>query len=156
MTEKAVVFNAGAEEYAISIPYIISIEKVEHINPVPHLPTYMRGIARSREVLIPVLDLGNILYHSDTIIDDHARMIIIQTADLSFGLLVKEAKEIIEIPSDSQNQLGFVAYQKTKYFSSIANLDDRLITMINPAVMLEVLDGVKEIKEYLAEKKKEV
>lgn len=155
MSEKVVVFHAGKEEYAIPITYVISIEKLEYINPVPHLPEYMRGITKSRDTLIPVLDLGYILYHSHTVTDDNARMIVIYTEEFSFGLLVKEAKEIIEIPDEAQNQVGLIAYEQTKYFSSIANLGDRLITMIDPGVMLEVSEGVKEIQNYLAEQKQE-
>ncbi|MCM3111504.1 CheW domain-containing protein [Lederbergia lenta] len=155
LSEKVVVFHAGHEEYAIPIPYVISIEKVEYINPVPHLPVYMRGITKSRDTLIPVLDLGHILYHSHTVIDDEVRMIVIYTKEFSFGLLVKEAKEIIEIPMEAQKQVGLVAYKKTKYFSSIANMGDRLITMIDPVAMLEVSEGVKEIKDYLIEQKQE-
>lgn len=155
MSEKVVIFNAGNEDYAIAISYVISIEKLDHINPVPHLPEYMRGITKSRDTLIPVLDLGSILYDSRTAIDGDSRMIVIHTEELSFGLLVKEAKEIIEIPTEAQNQLGLIAYQKTKYFSSIANLEDRLITMIDPAAMIEVSEGIKEIKDYLIEQKQD-
>ncbi|MFK4997708.1 hypothetical protein ACI2OX_10115 [Bacillus sp. N9] len=52
-------------------------------------------------------------------------------------------------------QLGLVAYEKTKYFSSIAQLTDRLITMIDPVVMLDSLEGIKEVKDYLNEQKQE-
>ncbi|MBS4209671.1 chemotaxis protein CheW [Bacillus sp. FJAT-50079] len=155
MTEKVVVFHAGKEEYAIPIPYVISIEKIEAMNPVPHLPVYMVGITKARGTLIPVLDLSAILYGSPLQIDKDARMIVIHTDELAFGLLVKEAKEIIEIPHDAQNQLGLVAYEKTKYFSSIAQLTDRLITMIDPVVMLDSLEGIKEVKDYLNEQKQE-
>ncbi|MBS4176416.1 chemotaxis protein CheW [Bacillus sp. FJAT-49731] len=155
MDVKAVVFNAGKEEYAIPIPFVISIEKVENVNHIPHLPSYMRGIIKSRGTLIPVLDLGNILYHSHIAINDEVRMIVIHTDELAFGLLVKEAQEILEIPSEALKQIGLVAYHKTKYFSSVANLEDRLITMIDPNSMLEVLEGVKEIKDYLIKQQQE-
>ncbi|WP_230200086.1 chemotaxis protein CheW [Bacillus niameyensis] len=156
MNLTSVVFNAGREEYAIPVENVVSIEKVEKTNPVPHLPSYMKGVVKSRGELIPLLDLANILYETNIIIDDKARMIVIHTEELSFGLLVQEAKEILEIPREALQQIGLVAYHKTKYFSSIANLDDRIITMINPESLLEVLDGVKEIKEYLVEQRQEV
>ncbi|MBS4199593.1 chemotaxis protein CheW [Bacillus sp. FJAT-49732] len=155
MAVTAIVFNAGQEEYAIPVPFIISIEKYEDVNPVPHLPAYIRGVVKSRGELIPVLDLGHILYNRHIENDAEVRMIVIQTEELSFSLLVNEAKEILEIPENALQQMGLVAYQKTKYFSSIANLEDRIITMIDPVSMLEVLEGVKEIKDYLNEQKQE-
>lgn len=155
MAVTAIVFNAGQEEYAIPVPYIISIEKYEDVNPVPHLPAYISGVVKSRGELIPVLDLGHILYNRHIENDAEVRMIVIQTEELSFSLLVNEAKEILEIPENALQQMGLVAYQKTKYFSSIANLEDRIITMIDPVSMLDVLEGVKEIKDYLNEQKQE-
>ncbi len=34
------------------------------------------------------------------------RMIVIETDELSFGLLVKEAQEILEIPEEALKQIG--------------------------------------------------
>ncbi|MBS4194588.1 chemotaxis protein CheW [Lederbergia citri] len=155
MAVTAIVFNAGQEEYAIPVQYVISIEKYENVNPVPHLPEYIRGVVKSRGELIPVLDFSFILYNRHIHNDDDVRMIVIHTEELSFAVLVNEAKEILEIPENVLQQMGLVAYHKTKYFSSIANLEDRIITMIDPVSMLEVLEGVKEIKDYLQEQKQE-
>jgi len=153
MAVTAIVFNAGQEEYAMPVQFVISIEKYESVNPVPHLPDYIRGVVKSRGELIPVLDLGFILYNRHIQNNTEVRMIVIQTEELSFALLVNEAKEILEIPENTLQQMGLIAYHKTKYFSSIANLDQRIITMIDPVSMLEVLEGVKEIKDYLNEQK---
>ena len=150
-----VVFNAGREEYGISVDYIISIEKLQKTTHVPHLQAYIKGVIHSRGQLIPLLDLANILYGEQIIEDAHTRIIVIQTDELSYGLLVQEAKEIIEIPQDKLQQVGLVAYHKTKYFSSIANLDERLITLIDPVSLLDVLEGIKEIKDYILELKRE-
>lgn len=151
----SVVFNAGNEEYAIPVQYIVSIENMEEINPIPHLPSYVRGIVKSRGELIPVLDLATILYESATPMNIETRLLVIHTKEFSYGLVVHEAKEILEIPSETLQQVGLVAYHKTKYFSAIANLQDRLITMIDPEELLDVLEGVKEIKNYMAELQQE-
>src|SRR6188472_1747442 len=105
VAEKVVVFNAGKEEYAIPIEFVISIEKIEEINLIPHLPSYMRGIIKSRGSLIPVLDIGDIFYGLSTDVNETVRMIVIETDELSFGLLVKEAKEILEIPEEALEQI---------------------------------------------------
>ncbi|MCJ7839381.1 CheW domain-containing protein [Lederbergia sp. NSJ-179] len=155
MSITAVIFNAGKEEYAIPVQYVVSIDKIEKIDPTPHLPVYMRGVVKSRGESIPVLDLATILYESVTPMDMEARLLVIDTEELSYGLFVHEAKEILEIPSDTLRQVELVSYQKTKYFSSIAILQDRLITMIDPVELLHVLDGLKEIKDYMVELRQE-
>lgn len=151
MTEinKVVVFRTGKEEYAIPIPFVISIEKVEGITSIPHLPNYVKGMAKVRDDLIPVVDFENILYGRSLKENETSRMIVLQTDELSFGILVNEAREILDIPSENLKQPGLLAYQKTSYFTGVANLDARLITLIDPSSLVESLEGIREIKDFM-------
>jgi purine-binding chemotaxis protein CheW len=63
--------------------------------------------------------------------------------------VVHEAKEILDIPEGALTQVGLMAYSRTKYFSGVINLEDRLITMIDPDVLVESLDGIREIQDYM-------
>ncbi|KHD86013.1 chemotaxis protein CheW [Heyndrickxia ginsengihumi] len=153
--EKYLVFKVGEEEYGISIQSIISIEKIDKIRRIPQLPNYVKGIVKVRDELIPVIDLQSIMYQSPLQVDDQVRLIVLQTAALSIGLLVEEASDIIEIPEEAMKQIGLIAYQKTQYFSAIANLENRLITIIDPDILVNSLDGIKEIVEYMDQEKLE-
>lgn len=148
-TIKVVVFQVGTEEYAIPIEHVISIEKMEGITPIPHLPVYVKGIVKVRGELLPVLDFEEILYHRSIQSNEHSRMIVLKTDDLSIGVLVNDAKEIIDIGKEDLKQLGLVAFNKTSYFSAVANLDSRLITMIDPSKLVQSLEGISEIQEYM-------
>lgn len=152
-SQKVVVFESGNEEYAISIESILSIEKSEVITPIPHLPSYMLGIVNVRGDLIPVLDYEQILYHQSSVNADQAKILVLKTDHLSLAIRVKDAKEIIDIPHERLKQMGLVAYAKTRYFTAIAQLDDRLITMIDPTILAQSLDGMKEIQSYMKELK---
>ncbi|EIJ78785.1 chemotaxis signal transduction protein [Bacillus methanolicus PB1] len=146
---KAVVFRVGSEEYAFPIQYVISIEKMERTTPIPHLPEYVKGIVKVRGELIPVVDFENILYNRQLVINEGTRLIVLHTPEMSLGVLVNEAKEIAEIPSDNLKQIGLIAYQKTSYFTGVANLDKRLITVIDPLKLIQSLEGIREIQEYM-------
>lgn len=148
-TTKVVVFQVGTEEYGIPIEHVISIEKVEGITPIPHLPVYVKGIVKVRGELLPVLDFEEILYHRTIQYNDQTRMIVVKTDELTIGVLVNDAKEIIDIEKENLKQLGLVAFNKTSYFSSIANLDSRLITMIDPSMLVRSLEGINEIQQYM-------
>ncbi|MBM7648104.1 purine-binding chemotaxis protein CheW [Bacillus ectoiniformans] len=147
--DKTVVFESGHEEYAVPIESVISIEKVPSIQPIPHLPLYMKGVVKVRDELIPVIDFEYVLYNKSLSNLDEARLLVIQTKFLAVGFLVKDAKEIISVPEQSLRQVGLVAYSKTKYFSAVANLDNRLVTIIDPEVLVSSLDGMKEIQEFM-------
>ncbi|WP_423407326.1 chemotaxis protein CheW [Heyndrickxia sp. MSNUG] len=155
-TNKTVVFQAGNEEYAFPILYVISIEKLEGMTAIPHMPDYVTGITKVRGDLIPVIDLEKVLYGRDIQADEKTRLIVLQTADISIGTLVRDAKEILEIPAGNLKQPGLIAYQKTIFITGIANFDKRMIMVIDPETLIQSLEGIKEIKEYMQKEKHEL
>lgn len=158
MTEstKTVVFQAGNEEYAFPILFVISIEKMEGMTAIPHMPDYVTGITKVRGDLIPVIDLEKVLYNRDIQADDKTRLIVLETSDISLGVLVRDAKEILEIPQENLKQPGLIAYQNTKFITGIANVEKRLIMVIDPDTLIQSLEGIKEIKDYMKSKKQEI
>ena len=40
-------------------------------------------------------------------------------------------------------------YAKTNYFTAVANLEDRMITCVEPKILVDSLEGIREIIEYL-------
>lgn len=148
-SNKFVVFTVGSEEYAIPIENVLSIEKIEGITPIPQLPDYVSGIIKVRGELIPAIDTERILYNRSMSLGDTERIIVLRTEEMSLGVLVKEAKEILDFPAEIIKQVGLVAYRKTSFFTGVANLDSRLITIISPSVLVKTLEGIREIQEYM-------
>ncbi|KOS68142.1 chemotaxis protein CheW [Lysinibacillus contaminans] len=145
---KAVVFACGTEEYAVPVEQAISIEKLDRVTPIPHLPNYLLGFTRNRGELIPVLDFERILYNRSTN-GDASRIIILNTDVVNYGLLVTEAKEILDFDESVLKQVGLVNYSKTRYFTAVANLENRMITFVDPKVLVNSLDGIRQIINYL-------
>ncbi|MFJ7951850.1 chemotaxis protein CheW [Lysinibacillus sp. NPDC096418] len=145
---KTVVFACGTEEYAVPVEQAISIEKLEHVTPIPHLPNYLLGFTRIRGELIPVLDFERILYNRSTT-SSTARIIVLNTDIVNYGLLVTDAKEILDFDESVLKQVGLVNYSKTRYFTAVANLENRMITYVDPKVLVNSLDGIREIINYL-------
>ncbi|WHT47442.1 chemotaxis protein CheW [Sporosarcina thermotolerans] len=50
---KAVIVQCGQEEYALPVDIVISVEKLQQVNPIPHLPEYMLGLMKIRGELVP-------------------------------------------------------------------------------------------------------
>ncbi|MET0787425.1 MAG: chemotaxis protein CheW [Paenisporosarcina sp.] len=146
---KVVVFRCGNEDYAISVNHVVSIEKLDQINPIPHLPNYFLGLMKIRGELVPIVDFEQILYGRSASFDEQVRVIVLQTEDMFIGLLVLEAKEILDIANEDLKQIGLVNYSKTQYFSSVANLENRVVTIIDPTILVRTVDGIKEIQAYM-------
>ncbi|MER2169398.1 MAG: chemotaxis protein CheW [Psychrobacillus psychrodurans] len=152
-SQKVVVFQSGNEEYAVSIDHVVSIEKLEKVNPIPHLPPYLIGLMKIRGELVPIIDFEQILYKQSGLMNANARVVTMLTEEMSVGILVKEAKEILDIPSESLKQMGIMNYSKTNYFTNIANLEDRMITIVDPSILVRSLEGIQDILSYLEDNK---
>lgn len=146
---KAVIVQCGNEEYAIPVEAVVSIERLEQVNPIPHLPDYMLGLMRIRGELVPILDFEQILYGRSIKEQANARVVVVQTETLFMGLLVLDAKEILDLPEDVMTSSGLMAYSRTPYFTIIANLKNRMITVVDPAILSKTLAGMDEIGHYV-------
>lgn len=146
--EKAVVFLCGTEEYAVPVDQVVSIEKLERVTPIPHLPQYLLGFSRIRGELTPVIDFQSILYNRPTD-TKNSKVIVLKTEMINYGLLVVDAKEIIDFEEGVLKQLGLVNYDKTKYFTAVANLENRMISCVDPSILVHSLEGMREIIDYL-------
>jgi len=146
---KAVIVQCGNEEYALPVETIVSIERLEQVNRVPHLPEYMLGLMRIRGELVPILDFEQILYGRSAKDHEDARVVVVQTEDLFIGLLVLDAKEIFDIPASVMTSSGLLAYSKTPYFTMVANFENRMITIVDPEILSKTLTGIDTIGEYV-------
>ncbi len=146
---KIVVFRTGDEEYGMPIEHVISIEKLEDINVIPNMPYYMKGVVKVRGELIPVLDTYQIFYNQDITVDHDVKLIVIQSDEALVALIVKEAKEIIDIQESQLKKLTVGVFQATKYFPAVASLEKRLILIIDPNLLLSSLEKFEIVKEEI-------
>lgn len=151
-TITAVVFQCGTEEYAVPVSQVVSIEKMEHITPIPHLPNYLMGFTRIRGDLVPVLDFQRILYNRPSV-GAQVKMIVLHTDVVNYALVVSDAKEILDLDEEILKQVGLVNYAKTKYFTAVANLEHRMVTYVDPHILVQSLEGIREIIQYLRKMK---
>jgi purine-binding chemotaxis protein CheW len=149
IVDKVVVFKALEEEYGVPIQHVVSIEKIQTFTPVPNMPKYMKGVTTVRGEVTPILDANQIIYNSKSELTDQSRMIIFKTEELSFGLIVDDAKEIINVPSEAIQQVGLLAFQPSSYLMGVANLENRLLTLIDPTKFLNTLEEMQEVKSQL-------
>lgn len=139
---KVVVIGTGKEEYAIPLQFVVSIEKIEGITPIPQMPDYVTGMIEIRQQIIPIVDLEYIFYHRFIQMDESTRIVIVQLEELMAGILVSEAKEIIEISQGKVKQVGFIKSSATAYINGVASLNGSLVTIVNPEVLIGNLEGI--------------
>lgn len=97
-----VVFELDKEEYAVEITDLQEIKEVPEVTPIPNSPEFINGIFILRGKIIIVVDLEKRFSltrdHQET---KSANIIITEVNQNSFGIVVDQVKEIINIPKSS-------------------------------------------------------
>jgi purine-binding chemotaxis protein CheW len=127
-----VVFRLDKEEYAFDISHVREIHALQEIAKVHRAPEYIEGVMNLRGKLITVIDLRKRFRLDAKAADESSRIVVVDSSDAPVGFLVDEVREVIRLPE-------YVAQGiESEYVLGIAKQDSRLITLIDPAKVLEL------------------
>ncbi|PLR76309.1 hypothetical protein CU633_16580 [Bacillus sp. V3-13] len=150
-SEKYVVFQAGKQQYGIPVSSVSSIEKIQDITEMPQVPGYMLGITNVREMVVPVLDMVQILFNQQFKASDSNKIILVNLDASTVGLIVEEAKEILDVLLEDIKEVNGLATQNVSYLSGVIKTDTGFVTLLNPVELLHNLVEVDTIREQMAQ-----
>ncbi len=97
---KYLIFLLGNEMYGMEIRYITEIIGIQPITEVPEMPGYVKGITNLRGKIIPVMDVRLRFKKAPREYDDRTCIIVLETNDISIGLIVDSVSEVIPIEEE--------------------------------------------------------
>lgn len=141
--EQMVVFSLASEQYGISITQVQEINRLSKITKVPRAPKYVEGVVNLRGEVVPVIDLRKRFELEAKEYNQFTRIIVSDIHNKKVGIIVDAVLEVlrvgktrIENPPDICEAQG-----SERFLEGIANLQERMIMMIN-------LDNLLEDKEW--------
>ena len=100
MEGKYLIFSMGNELYGMEIRYITEIIGIQPITEVPEMPGYVKGITNLRGKVIPVMDARLRFKKAVREYDGRTCIIVLDTNELSIGLIVDNVSEVIAIADE--------------------------------------------------------
>jgi purine-binding chemotaxis protein CheW len=141
---KAIICRISAEEYALNVNHVLSIERIQNIRPVPHTEAHMAGIMQLRGSIVPVMDLRSWLGLEPTGQDHEGqaekRIVVTEYNDKRLGLIVDAATDVTDIDLSSVQSVEM--NEGSKEISRVANLDSRLILILDVPTLIDKLHFV--------------
>ncbi len=94
------LFQLGADRYALDIRQIAEVLPVVQITPIPNLPAAVAGVFNYRGVPLPVIDLSQLILRRPALNRYTTRLIIVHYPDASgaarlLGLVAERATETV-------------------------------------------------------------
>ena len=139
---KLIVFKLGREEYGMDILRVQEIKKMMGITRVPATPHFIKGVINLRGRILPVIDLRTRLGLQESELGDEARIIVVLVNDGIVGFIVDAVVEVTTIQkSNIEVAQALSSGISTEHISGIAKAENRLFILLNPDVIVNLVQG---------------
>ncbi len=139
IAKQYVVFKLDNEEYGLDILRVKTIEKMSSITRVPKTPSYVKGVINLRGEIVPIIDLKSRFSLKETIADYNTRIVIVYVDDVTVGLIVDSATEVIDIDNNSiEEPPENIGNIEASNIFGIGKLDGRIIILLDVFKILNI------------------
>lgn len=132
MSKRYVVFQVSEGQYAVPIKDISQIVRYENVTEVPTAPPFVDGVINVGGEVIPVVNLRSRFSLPGIEIARKNRVIIVRKEERSFGLLVDEVREMVDLDEDSiAPEAASVFGMKPDFVLGIARIGESLLVLLD-------------------------
>ena len=145
---EVIEFGLAHERYALAAAAVSEVHPLEELTPVPCTPPFIRGLVNVRGRIFPVIDLKKFFDLPEQGITDLHRILLVQTADMEFGLLADTIAGVRKIPLAAiQPSPGEDPYLEPYYtgVARVAEMMKLLRTLIVDSKQLRRLDMLEPV-----------
>jgi len=138
VAETYVLFELAGTAYAVPSNMVQQVQMVEQITPVPNAVPVVEGVVYTRGRVIPALNLRVRFGFEKIPFDMRSRLIVVNVAGRTVGLLADTAREFVRIPASSiEPPPEGISGLSGKYLQGIASVKGRLVLVLR---LVEVID----------------
>jgi purine-binding chemotaxis protein CheW len=132
-----ILLTLGETVYGLPSAVVLQIEMVEALTPVPNAAPFVDGVVSSRGQIIPAVNLRARFGFERIPYDIRSRLVVVQAAGRTAGLIVDAAREFVSVPTDAiKPPPDTISGLSGRYLSGIVNLEGRLVLIIDAAELL--------------------
>lgn len=127
-----ITFTVDREMYGIEIRYVTEIVGIQPISRLPETPDHIKGVINLRGKIIPVVDMRLKFRKEPIAYNDRTCIIVIDTEDISAGLIVDEVSEVLAIDAkDISLPPSIRAGVGSRYLSGIGKVGKEVKLLLN-------------------------
>lgn len=142
---KHLIFALGSESFAIPLSQVKEVIGLTNITPIPHAPSYFKGLINLRGRIISIIDIKEKIKASGQTTEAHKPCIIIsEVEDLLIGAIVDDVVEVIGIEeSQIETKMDLTEDASQDYITGVIKVESKPLTL---RIDIGKVFGVQEIK----------
>jgi purine-binding chemotaxis protein CheW len=131
-----VLFRVADTDYVLPASDVLQMESFDGATPVPGTAAYVAGLVQVRGRVVPVVDLRarfGLPAQAPTL---DTRVVVVQSAERTVGLLVDSAREVVELAPDALKPPPAVVANGGGFVKAVAQSGKRLVMLIDFAKVI--------------------
>ncbi len=131
-TNQFVVFTLGDNEFAVPIEQVQEILVLGRLTKVPKVPGVIEGVINVRGKIIPVVNLCRRFEIQGRPWDLETRIIVVEVADQTIGMIVDMVTEVAKIPLEAiELPPPLITIVSPKFLTGVGKLGSRILVILN-------------------------
>ncbi|PVE59829.1 chemotaxis protein CheW [Arthrobacter sp. TPD3018] len=132
MTQQLITFEIADKRLGVDIMAIREIRAWTPPTPIPHAPSFVRGIVNLRGTVLPVVDLSDRLGWDAIAPSPRHVIIVIQIGEHMHGLVVDSVNDIVTIePSAMQPPPDLGGGASARRLAGLISVEDRMVMVLD-------------------------
>jgi purine-binding chemotaxis protein CheW len=129
--QELIAFRIGDQEFTVNIMNVREIRGWTTATPLPHTPSYMKGVINLRGAVLPIVDLSARLGMKPAVPTPRHVIIVAQVRQRIVGLLVDAVSDILTVRDQDIQPTPEVASEHEKSFArGILPIENRMICLV--------------------------
>lgn len=124
-------FNVAGQEFCVDVMSVREIKGWMPVTPLPHTPSYMRGVIDLRGIVLSIIDLAARLGFPPTEPSPRHVIIVAEIRNEAVGLLVDSVSDILTIdPSTIQATPDFANEMTRQFVAGLVAVEGSMISVL--------------------------
>jgi purine-binding chemotaxis protein CheW len=124
-------FVLGSEEYAVEVLSVREIRGAQRITRLPDRSSAMRGVINLRGVVLPVLDLRELLGLPPGGNADTSVMVVIDNPLGQIGLIVDSVSDVLQLAAEQLSIAPDMGSGRSRAIRGIASVGERMLLLLD-------------------------
>lgn len=130
-SRELIAFRIGDQEFCVNIMSVREIRGWTPATPMPHSPSYMKGVLNLRGAVLPIIDLSARLGMRPAEPSPRHVIIVAQVNRKVVGLLVEAVSDILTVTDENIQPTPEISSDLEKQFArGILAIDKRMICLV--------------------------
>ncbi|KXF82440.1 chemotaxis protein CheW [Enterovibrio coralii] len=137
--QKNLIFSLDNEQYGIPLSSVKEVIGMVNVTPIPHVPSFFKGLLNLRGRIISVIDLRLKLGLEEKPYEPKKTSIIISDVNaLTIGTIVDDVNEVVGFDEEQIEQnLDIANSIKRDYISGVAKASNNLVLLLDIQKVLD-------------------